>query len=68
MLETATKTEQDSRIAELERDLRELRLQLANQRTRPQDINAIIDKEIEWHRAARRVFPQATCHFSLVID
>lgn len=36
--------------------------------TKPNDVNAVIDKEIEWHRAARKVYPQATCHFTLVID
>ena len=37
-------------------------------KTRPHDTDAIIDKEIEWHRAARKIVPSATCHFSLAID
>lgn len=32
------------------------------------DANSVIDKEIEWHRNARRILPDATCHFSVAID
>lgn len=35
---------------------------------KPGNIDAVIDKEIEWHRAARKILPSATCHFSLAID
>ena len=35
---------------------------------KPNDANAIIDTEIEWHRRARAIFPGATCHFRLAID
>ena len=33
-----------------------------------EDVNAVIDKEIEWHRNARRILPEATCHLSLAIE
>ncbi|MGH7134792.1 MAG: hypothetical protein ACREHD_03580 [Pirellulales bacterium] len=36
--------------------------------TRPHDTDATIDKEIEWHRAARKILPDATCYFGLAID
>jgi hypothetical protein len=32
------------------------------------DVNAIIDTEIEWHRRARSIYPEATCYFRLAID
>ena len=32
------------------------------------DVDAIIDREIQWHRRAREVFPEATCYFRLAID
>ena len=121
MLQATTNVEENPRLAELERDVSDLRARLADQiadreqylaevlpgvlrqlvqvtneilpgdirvedgtdpeypntpsivfrvapTMRPSDVNAVIDKEIEWHRAVRKVFPQATCHFSLVID
>jgi hypothetical protein len=32
------------------------------------DANAVIDTEVEWHRRARAIYPDATCHFRLAID
>jgi hypothetical protein len=123
-MEAATEIEQNVRIAELERDVRELRSALTSHHLRSElrpnngvdlllnvirqlieitndlvpgkvsiensvdpeypetthiifrvdpekkldDVNAIIDKEIEWHRRARAIFPEATCYFRLLID
>lgn len=36
--------------------------------TKLADENAVIDKELEWHRYARKIFSEATCHFALAID
>lgn len=36
--------------------------------TKLADANAVIDKELEWHRNARKIFPEATCYFALAID
>lgn len=33
-----------------------------------EDVSAVIDTEIEWHRRARAIFPEATCHFRLAIE
>lgn len=119
-----TKFEQDSRVAELEHRLQELRGELAAQHrtngspchnapqffprllqnfiemtnevipgdvsiesrtdpddpdtphivfrvsaeTKPENVNVVIGKEIEWHRRARAIFPAATCYFTLAID
>jgi hypothetical protein len=32
------------------------------------DVDSIIDSEIQWHRRAREVFPEATCYFRLALD
>ncbi|HQU43934.1 MAG TPA: hypothetical protein PK867_14040 [Pirellulales bacterium] len=32
------------------------------------DVHAVIDAEIEWHRRARAIFAEATCHFRLAIE
>lgn len=37
-------------------------------KTKLVDANAVIDKELEWHRNARKIFPEATCYFALAID
>jgi hypothetical protein len=39
-----------------------------NAQNKLDDTNAMIDKEIEWHRRARAIFPTATCHFRVAIE
>lgn len=35
---------------------------------KPNDVNALIAMEVEWHRRARAILPGATCHFCISID
>ena len=32
------------------------------------DVNKTIDREIEWHRRVREVYPDATCRFRLAVE
>lgn len=34
----------------------------------PNDAQATIDMELEWHRRARAILPDATCYFRLAIE